>query len=252
MVTEFKGNNIVWRKIYVAFTRLMMTTVKKNYASLQAVQEGNIVPPENQLDVKGIETLTKSSKSESTRKALKKILLEDILKAPVIDQLRFVKDMAIFEKSIVNSVMEGSKLYFKPMVVKAMSVYADPMHQQGVKASIVFNTIKPAETQGLNLEERNAVDIAKVQISYATIVKIKESFPEVYENCLKLLEMPEFKDKTIDAIAIPLDLPTPDWLLPFIDYNEIVLSNISGFPYESIGLKRMNKDTINYTNIVQL
>lgn len=231
----------------------MMTTVKKNYASLQSVQEGNMVPLDKQLDVKGIEALTKSSKSESTRNALKKILLEDIMRAPTIDQLRFVKDMAIFEKSIVNSIQNGEKKYFKPMVVKAMSVYADPMRQQGVKASLVWNAIKPNDgTPSLNLEERNAVDIAKVQINYATIANIKDSFPEVYENCIKLLETPEFKDKPIDVIALPIDVVTPDWLLPFIDYNELVSTNIKGFPYESIGIKRLEKDNINYTNIVQL
>ena len=230
----------------------MMTTVKKNYASLQSVQEGNLIKdPSVALDVKGIECLTKSSKSETTRKALQKILLEDVMKAPVIDQLKFVKDIAILEKRIVNSVMSGSKEYFKPMVVKSISAYADPMHQQGIKGSIVWNTLRVDEP-ALNMEERNPVDIAKIQLNPATIVKIKDSFPKVYENCFKLLEMPEFKNKTIDCIAIPLDTPTPEWLLPFIDYNEMVSTNISGFPYESLGLKRLNKDNVNYTNIVQL
>ena len=48
----------------IPFSRLMMTTVKKNYASLIGVQEGNMVPEDKQLDVKGIECLTKSSKSQ--------------------------------------------------------------------------------------------------------------------------------------------------------------------------------------------
>jgi hypothetical protein len=76
------------------------------------VQEGNLVPEEKQLDIKGIECMTKSSKSEYTRNALKKILLEDVMKAPVIDQLKFVKDIAILEKSIVNSVQNGEKKFF--------------------------------------------------------------------------------------------------------------------------------------------
>ena len=78
------------------FIRLLMTLVKKNYASLIGVQEGNMVPEDKQLDIKGIECLTKSSKSETTRNALKKILLEDILKIPKIDQLD--QDL----KSIIN------------------------------------------------------------------------------------------------------------------------------------------------------
>jgi len=249
---EYRKCRIIAKNEFT-FNRLMMTTVKKNYASLQSVQEGNMVPVDKQLDTKGIEVLTKSSKSEYTRNALKKILLEDIMRAPVIDQLKFVKDMAILEKTIVNSIQNGEKKFFKPMVVKAMNVYSDPIRQQGIKASIVYNTMKPNDgTPSLNLEERNAVDIAKVQINHATIEKIKDTFPEVYENCLKLLEMPEFKGKDIDAVALPIDVITPDWLLPFIDYDELVSTNLGGFPYESIGLKRFEKNSINYTNIVQL
>ena len=76
--------------------RVLMTQVKKNYASLIAVQEGNLVPEDQQLAITGIECLTKSTKSESTKSALKKILLEDIMRADQIDQLKIIKDFAIF------------------------------------------------------------------------------------------------------------------------------------------------------------
>jgi len=231
----------------------MMTTVKKNYASIQEVQEGNIVEKSKRLDVKGIECLTKSSKSESTRKALQKILLEDILTAPVIDQLRFIKDISILEKTIVNDVMSGSKKYYKPAVVKSQSAYADPMRIQGFKSSVAWNELHPKSDGSihLNLEERNAVDICKVQIDKATIEKIKDSYPEVYENAQRILDTPEFKSG-IDAVAVPIDQPTPPWLLEFINYDDIVTNNIGGFPYESIGIKTLGKSNVNYTNIVQL
>ena len=54
------------------------------------LQEGNIVPDNKQLDTKGIEVFTKSTKTETTREALKKILLEDILKTNNINQLTVV------------------------------------------------------------------------------------------------------------------------------------------------------------------
>lgn len=232
----------------------MMTTVKKNYASLQSVQEGNLIKdPSAQLDIKGIECMTKSSKSEYTRNALKKILLEDVMKAPVIDQLKFVKDIAILEKSIVNDVLSGNKKYYKPAVVKSQSAYSNPMLIQGFKGSIVWNVLHPKSDGSihLNLEDRNAVDICKVQINYATIEKIKDKYPEVYENALKLLEMPEFKAGA-DAVSIPIDQPVPAWLTEFIDITEIVSSNLGNFPYESLGLKKLDKTAVNYTNIVQL
>ena len=229
----------------------MMTTVKKNYASLIGVQEGNMVPEDKQLDVKGIECLTKSSKSPKTRKALQKILLEDILKTPVIDQLRFVKDITILEKQMIQSLRSGSKEYYKPVTVKSMSSYSDPMRIQGVKASIAWNMIKPEELPGLDLNERNAVDIAKVVINKSNVDKISGQYPEVYQNMVHALNQEEFA-KGIDAIAIPTDVEVPKWLDDFIDYDKLVADNISGFPCESIGIQKLDKNNINCTNIVKL
>ena len=231
----------------------MMTTVKKNYASMQAVQEGNLVIESKMLDIKGIESMTKSSKSESTRNALKKILLEDVMKAPVINQLKFVKDIAILERSIVNDVLSGNKKYYRPAVVKSQSAYSNPMLIQGFKGSVAWNMIHPKSDGSihLNLEDRNPVDICKVQINKATIEKIKDTYPEVYENCLKLLEMTEFKDGA-DAVSIPIDQPVPAWLLEFVDITEIVSSNLGNFPYESLGLKKLDRTAVNYTNMVEL
>ena len=275
----------------------MVPHAKKNYASLIETQEGNTVPEDEQLDVKGIEAIHKSSKPLSTRKALKKILLEDILKTPVIDQLRFIKDIAIFEKQIMDSVKSGSKEYYKPVTIKSMSAYDDPLRIQGIKASIAWNMIKPSEAEGINLEERNAVNIAKVKINKALVDKIRDDFPDIYQNMIDALNNEVFKEyvnipktnkkftelvakvkandpetcsmykievekgevklkklvgSSINAVALPLEVKLPEWLEPFIDYDSIIADNLNGFPYESIGIQRLENNSISYSNIVQL
>ena len=257
----------IFAKNEFLFRRLMMTQVKKNYASLIEVQEGNIVPEDAQLDVKGIEALAKSSKPLTTRKRLKKILLEDILKAPTIDQLRFIKDIAIFQKEIIISVKEGNREFFKPVTIKSKSAYDDPMRIQGIKASIAWKMIKPADVEAINLDERNAIDIVKVIINRSNAELVAEKYPEVYQNILNALDDETFKtftkdpktgEKTklvsnqIDAVALPLSVELPGWLEIFIDYDSIISDNIGGFPYESIGIQRLQKSGVNYTNIVQL
>ena len=250
------------------FQRLMMTVNKKNYASIMEIQEGNIVPENEQLDVKGIQVLTKSVTAPSTKKALKKILIEDILKAPKIDQIKFIKDIAILEKQIIESIRKGSKEFYKPATVKSISAYNDPMKIQGIKGSIAWNMLKRPEDDALNLDERNAVNIAKVVINRDTVEKIKDRFPDVYENAIKALDDDTFKSyaahedpKTgerkllkneITAVAIPLETELPDWLEPFIDYESIIADNLNAFPYESIGLKRFGKTNVGYTNIINL
>ena len=255
----------IYAKNEFYFKRLMMTTHKKNYASLIGIQEGNLVPEDKELDIKGIESLSKSTMPIQTRKALQKILLEDILKAPVIDQLKFVKDMALLEKQITQSILDGSKDYFKPATIKSASSYDDPMRIQGIKASIAWNSIKTSDYPGIDLNERNAINIAKVDINIDNVEKIKDKYPEIYENIKVLLLSDDFGytikklksgDKvvygTINAIAIPMDQPVPEWIREFVDYTTIINDNIGGFPYESIGIQRLNKSNINYTNILKL
>ena len=125
------------------------------------------------------------------------------------------------------------------------------MRIQGIKASIVWNSLKDEELDAINLDERNAVSIAKVKIDLNTIEKIKDDYPEVYARAYDLLTNSNFRGY-VDSIAIPLNVEVPKWLLELIDYNTLVNDNIGGFVYDSIGIKRLGRSKVNYTNILQL
>ena len=268
LMEEYHTDCRIYAKTEFDFSRLLMTGNKKNYASFITVQEGNLVPEDKGLDIKGIQILTKSVTPKSTKKALKKILLEDILKADKIDQVKIINDIAVFEKQIISSVQNGNKEYFKPATVKSMSNYEDPLRIQGVKSSLAWNMIKADDYPAINLDERNGVNIAKVNINRSTIEKIRETYPDVYANMVKALDDDIFKTysaqpnpKTgekkllkneIGAVAIPLDITLPKWLEPFIDYDTIIADNINGFPFESVGIKRLARTDIGFTNIVEL
>jgi hypothetical protein len=218
-----------------------------------------MIPKGKQLDIKGIESMAKSNTSESTKAALKKILLEDIMNTPTVDQFKIIKDIAILEKKIVDSVLSGSREFYKPATIKSQSNYDNPFRIQGVKASYAWNRIKPSNLPGINLDERNAVDIAKTNITPTTVESIRDKYPEVYENILKVFDEDSKLDKdhkifrgSIDAVAIPLDLKVPEWLLEFVDYKTIINNSISGFTFESVGIQRLHKNSVNYTNILQL
>ena len=256
---QFTKNNHSWApdkkckiilKNEFTFLRLLLTRAKKSYASLIAVQEGNIIPKNEQLDIKGIASMAKSSMSESTREALKSILLEDILRADTIDQFKIIEKLSILEKKIVKSVMDGSKEFYKPVTIKSISSYSDPMRIQGITAATAWNALKSDDLPGINLEERNAIDIAKVNLDTKNVEKLKEKYPDIYENAIKYLESPQSKGK-VEAIALPLDVNAPEWLLDIIDYKTIVNNNISGFVYDSVGIVNLSENT-NYSNIIQL
>lgn len=235
------------------FRRMLMTGVKKSYATIQEVQEGNFIKQdmETSLDIKGIASMAKSSMADSTRDALKRILYEDILNSEEIDQMKVVKHLAILEKKIMQSLYNGSKEYYKPAICKAMNAYDDPMRQQQVKASIVWNALRDDNMVALDMSERNSIDIAKVTINATTVEKIKDKYPELYSKCQSLLNDKYFKG-SVECIGIPNSENVPEWLSEFINYNEIVNDNISGFPLEAIGVMRLENNNINYSNILKL
>ncbi len=258
------------------FSRLLLTDAKKNYASIQELQEGNIVG--KVLDVKGLASLTKSSMNEATRKRLREIMYEDILKVSNIDQLQILKHLAILEKEIYESLLSGAKTYYKPVTIKSMNTYENPMRIQGIKASVVYNELRDIHEEAIDFTKRNGLDILKLNITPKNVEKIKETYPEKYNKLLALMNIgdkekyvknfeylpdgskynyeqrnPKYNDFStgIDAIAIPINVDTPKWVLEFIDYVTIINNNISGFPIESVGL-HFAGGNVNYTNILSI
>lgn len=233
------------------FRRALLSDGKKNYASYQEIQEGNFIPPEEAVDVKGLQAMTKSSSPDSTKAALKKILLEDILKADNIDQMKIIKDIAILEHQILDSINSGSKEYYKPVNIKSMASYDDPMRIQGIKASVAWNELRTGDLDVIDLTIRNHVEIAKVNLDRKTVELLRD-YPEVYEKALALLEKPEFKkDGKIKAIAIPTTEEVPKWLINIVDTTSLVTDNVKGFPLESVGIRRLNKP-VGVSTILQL
>lgn len=232
------------------FKRALLTDSKKNYANIQEIQEGNMVPKDKGMTVMGM-PITKSTLPKKTQDKLKAILYEDVLNCYNIDQLKVLKDLAKAEREIYNSLTSGDKEYYKPVSIKSQSSYDNPMRIQGIKASLVYNKLRDEDMEAIDLSIRNAIDIVKVDINRKNIESIKEEYPDVYQKVLNLMTIDTFSTG-IDSIAIPPDVELPKWLYNFIDYASIINDNIKNFPLESIGLYRQDKDNVNYTNIMKL
>lgn len=248
--SDSNGTCMITLKNEFLFERVLTTDAKKHYATKVKLQEGNIIEEdgEHDLDIKGMEAFVKSSMAEETRTKLKKILYEDILKCEQIDQIKVIKDIAIMEKEIYESIQNGDKKYFKPVKIKSQSAYEDPMRIQGIKAACVYNALHEDGTEALDLTVRNSVDVVKVEITPRNIDLIKDTHPLVYNKAMELFKTKEFS-VGIDAVAIPINEPVPEWVKPFIRYAEIINDNVSKFPLESIGLYRGNANN-NATNII--
>lgn len=253
---SYDGDCLIIAKNEFLFKMALLTDHKKNYATLQELQEGHMVPKEEQLDQKGL-AISKSSLNENTRDALEKILYEDILNAKDIDRVAIIKHMAILEDKIYKSLSTGQRDYYKPVTIKSISSYEDPYKIQGIKAAIAWNYLHDG-TSPIDLRERNGIDIVKVNITPESAEKVKEVYPELYYRIMQLLNNPNcefysaFKGQ-IKSLAVPKDVPVPKWVTLFINYTEIINDNLKNFPLKSIGIMRQGKDkNIAYTNIVKI
>lgn len=231
------------------FKRVLITEAKKHYASKMELQEGNVVPEAKSLDVKGMDAFVKSSMNPAIQAKLKKILYEDILNTEAIDPIQVLRDIALVEKEIFDSINSGEKRFFKPVKVKSLASYENPMRIQGIVASYAYNALHEPGTEALDMSIRNSVDVVKVDMSMKNIDRIKDTFPYVYEKAIELMKTKEYATG-ISAIAIPLNEAVPGWILPFIEYETIINDNISGFPIESIGLFRGSQKN-NSTNMIK-
>lgn len=232
------------------FKSLLLTKGPKNYADLQLVQEGNLIPEDKQFDIKGM-PISKVGIPESTANALKNILEYDILRTSFVDQVDIYRKLVILEKKIYESIHSKSKEYHKPARIKSMSNYKDPMRIQGIKASYAYNKLKSKDEPEINLSERNTILIIKVNINKNTVNNISKDYHEYYNRMLELMKSTEFKGE-IDAIAIPENIDIPSWIIPLIDYNTIIHDNLRNFPLEEIGMsKTESKDVVN-SNILKL
>lgn len=238
------------------FSRVLLTGVKKNYSVNKELQEGVRIEQlqKRSLGVTGM-PINKSTMNASAKKKLQTILYEDILTSDSIDQLKILEQVAIFEKEITESLQSGSKDYFKPSRIKALESYADPMRIQGIKAAIAWNRIKDNNLEAIDLDAINTISIAKVKINPVNVNIIENDYPEIYDKMVTLLSDQSFFGKNkpeIECVGIPTDVPTPKWLMPFIDYNGIINDNIGNFPFESININKMDVKNINYTMMMKL
>jgi len=232
------------------FKSILLTEGKKNYASIQEVEEGNLVPKNKSLAISGL-PIDKIGIPKSTSKALKKIMYEDILNTEEINQIDILKKIAILERKIFTSIENGETEYHKPARIKSIGTYDNPMRIQGIKASVAYNCLRDHDQEAIDLDKRNSILIIKVNISKKTIESLRNTDPDKFAQMEKLLETKEFKG-VVEAVAIPYNASIPKWLVEFIDYKTIIHNNLNSFPLESIGISRLNNSSITYTNILEL
>lgn len=235
------------------FNRALLTDNRKNYADIQTLQEGNIIPDNQKarMAIMGL-PINKSTLSDGIKERLQNILYEDVLTCDQIDQVKVMKELIFVEKEIIRSIMNKETKYYKPdNIAPARSYAKNPLEVNGVVASMVYNELRTGDMPMINLDERNKIFKVKVNINRNNIERVKDKYPEVYAKLVALMNHPVLGAK-METIAFPIDAEVPDWILYFVNAAEIVNDNLKNFPLDSIGLSRLENSSVNYSNIISL
>ena len=195
--------------------------------------------------------INKTTLSEDVKQKMQEILYEEILTAGRIDQIRVIKKLAILEKQIYDSIMNKETKYYKPDNIAAINSYEAPLSVNGIVAAMVYNEMRNENMPAINLEERNKIIKIKLNLNKKNVDNIKDTYPDEHAKLVALLNHPTLGAK-VNTLALPVDVPVPDWVLAFVDTQAIISDSLKNFPLESIGLNRLDNDSVNYSNIIQL
>ena len=148
--------------------------------------------------------------------------------------------------------MNKETKYYKPDNISAINSYSkDVLSINGILAATIYNEMRTEDMPFINLDERNKITKIKIDVNKKNVGKIKDLYPEDYAKLVKLLDHPVLGSK-VTVIGLPPDTAVPDWVLSFVDFNTIINDQLKNFPLDSIGLKRLNNDSVNVSNIIQL
>ena len=181
------------------------------------------------IDIKGLD-FRKSSCNIETEKFFSKLAKDKIIEAKDVDSAEVIRDIQQFENYIRNTLINGEKEFLIPSKVKELGAYADPLREMGVNGVLAWNCCYPNQ----DIQLPDIVDLIKVNMqTEEDIEDLKETEPEIYNNIMEGIfgnDNPKIRKKGIYVIAIPRNVDKiPEWIIPYINYDEVVNNNISKF-----------------------
>ena len=218
------------------------------------------------LEIKGFDFIKNTTKP-AIREFYERMSYEDILTPKEIDTERILAKIMQFENDMIQSLLNGDTQYFKQSNIKAIREYKNPYSVQGIKGTLLWNTLNPiyaiqlpsdVDIIPINLEDgRRKVNVKmgedivesvwmtyigtgadgkKVYMNNRSpgLMHFAERYPEEFERLateILLNPNPSIRTMGLNAIARPKndDIPRPAWLNDIMDTSKIVNDALSLF-----------------------
>ena len=207
--------------------RILMTPNAKSYAGLVMAQEGKVFTSPK-VDIKGLQ-IKKVSAAKETRRYFTEILENDILKAEDIKMAEIIRNVSQFKRNIRESFSVRKEVTFSdPKTFNSFDSYDDGYTQQAVRGTIVWNALFPDHPiepfSSVNLIKLSSPKLEELEVLWAEYPdKIAAIKSAVYEN-------ERMNHYGLGCVCLPKSVSVlPDCLIPLIDAEEHVKTNVSAF-----------------------
>ena len=208
---------------------LITVDAKKHYLTLTKLQEGKEINPPK-IEIHGLD-LTKAETSDKTEKFFNSLIRDEIMYAKSINVSMILTKIREFEEVIENSLRSGKLDYLPLKSVKELGGYKDPFREQGVKAVHIWN--KLFSGMQINLPEKVLalkLTLGKYKDYEDNIDKIPEEYQSIIEQDIFNSDKIPIAKGGFSIIALPQNLDRiPEWIIPFINYKQIIEDNVSKF-----------------------
>jgi arsenate reductase-like glutaredoxin family protein len=264
-MTEHMGmpqdyKNIINLKNEFLYKRIMLTRNKKSYAGIITGELGRLLK-NPVLDIKGL-SIRKTNMPKKLRDELTEILLRDVLSAEKIDLKKIITEFDRLGKGIEQSLKKGEITYSIPRSLEQFDKYKMPSTIEPLRGVLVWNAIEP-ENVITPPEKVNIVKLKGYDKGAPEIEKIKLTHPDKYKALMKTVFNEGVTDPKIDISRFGLSVLTvpksaekiPDYILPMIDYQSMVNTNMSNgyIILESLGVYIEEVSTNRYkSNVVEI
>ena len=210
------------------FKKIVIANKKKRYISAVILREGNLFDPPKR-DEKGMDYI-KSGCSESAMNRYRDMTFRRLLNVDEVDPRGLLDDVNKFRDEIVESLMNGEKIYLPNASAKEPAAYKKPWSEQSVRAVYAWNCIYPDR----QIEVPCKVNLVKLNIFKPSDIEgLQHSYPEVYNAIMNGIfnsPNPDIASKGCQVLAIPNNVQKmPEWTKDYIDYTTMASDILSPF-----------------------
>lgn len=206
------------------FPIVLLYNTKKNYIGIQTIQEGRKLPENKQLAVTG-RNLGSDTLNEYISKEILNILSDDVLKSKKFNPLIVYQKVLKLRHHIEDSLTNGDFTYGIYARYNGFESIKNPETTANVRATLIWNNIYPED----QISPGDAIYVFNTSLyTEEDLDKIPDTFNDIKERIRNTVfrkygnfDFSRFGLKTFVIPAYGDVKKIPEWVLPFIDINDL-------------------------------